>query len=187
MATQPTDYTLILLTPVEAARRLSVSLAVLERHATNGTLPPPRRLGRTLRFVAAELIVRADALPVGEIPWHGLRRYSGEKFVWPKPPPPLPDPARDVRLAAECETRNSAWAEQLAEQADPPLLLTLDQVARQLAVSKRWVQRHAGRAGFPPLLHLGGRTVRIATAALVEYVHRLPVAKDLAENEAVGG
>jgi len=66
------DPTLVLLTPVEAARRLSVSLRTLERQIAAGKFPQPRRLGRSVRILASDLEPYARALPTHKIDWRGL-------------------------------------------------------------------------------------------------------------------
>jgi excisionase family DNA binding protein len=66
------DPTLVLLTPAEAARRLSISVRTLERQIAAGHFPQPRRIGRSVRILASDLQAYAQGLPTQDIDWRGL-------------------------------------------------------------------------------------------------------------------
>ncbi|MCU0792327.1 MAG: helix-turn-helix domain-containing protein [Opitutaceae bacterium] len=60
------DQTLILLTPSETARRLSISVEVMERRIKDGAFPAPRRIGRNVRFYIRDIDAYAASLPLAE-------------------------------------------------------------------------------------------------------------------------
>ena len=74
------DPTLILLTPGEAARRLSVSLRVLKSRIEAKQFPPPRRIGRSVRFLAADVEAYARGLPIADLDWRELMK-DGEGYA----------------------------------------------------------------------------------------------------------
>ena len=106
-----TDSTLILLTPSEAARRLSISVDVMRRRIEAGEFPAPRRIGRNTRFYVDDIKAYAESLP-SDVPPYSLRDYHdtgsfsdrmkthAENVSWrererewklaPKPPAPEP-------------------------------------------------------------------------------------------------
>lgn len=113
------DPTLILLTPSETARRLSISVEVMERRIKDGTFPAPRRIGRNVRFYVKDIEAYAASLPVAEPNKYGsirlkdyhdsgsfAERMETHKFYksWPpakadpspKTPPPPPAKADSV-------------------------------------------------------------------------------------------
>lgn len=68
----PFDNTLVLLTPKETARRLSIKLDTLRTKVNAGNFPTPRRIGRSVRFVASEVSDFAKGLPFAEVGWRGF-------------------------------------------------------------------------------------------------------------------
>jgi excisionase family DNA binding protein len=69
------DPTLILLTPSEAARRLSISLDVMRRQIQAGEFPLPRRIGRNTRFYVEDINAYAESLPSHIPRYNRLRDY----------------------------------------------------------------------------------------------------------------
>lgn len=59
-----------------------------------------------------------------------------------------------------------------AGQPNNALLLTLDEAAARLSVSKRTLHREISAGNFPPPVKIG-RSTRVPVAALLEYVQRL--------------
>ena len=60
----------------------------------------------------------------------------------------------------------------MAQSVVPLVLLTLEETANRLAISKRTLEREIARGNFPPLLKIG-RASRVALADLVDYLQRL--------------
>ena len=63
---------MILITAAEAAFRLRVSMRVLRRQIEAGKFPPPRRIGRMVRFLVSEVEAYAHTLPVHKLQWRDL-------------------------------------------------------------------------------------------------------------------
>lgn len=71
------DPTLILLTPSETARRLSISVEVMQRLIERGEFPTPRRIGRAVRFHVDDVKEYAATRPaITRLPRFGLRDYQ---------------------------------------------------------------------------------------------------------------
>lgn len=90
------DPTAIAVSPLEAARRLGVTLRTLERRIGSGDFPLPRKIGRSVRFLVSEIESWTKTLPVHELSWRGLGGLSGEE-----PAPCHPPTAEEIEEQEE--------------------------------------------------------------------------------------
>lgn len=104
------DPTLILLTPTETARRLSITLHVLERRIKAGDFPAPRRIGRTLRFLTQDVQAYASSLPEHQLDDRGFYDEKQAAFKARHPIVELDEEEERIRQE-QFAAKLAAWQE----------------------------------------------------------------------------
>ena len=125
------DGTLVLLTPKETARRLSISTRALRCQVDNGKFPAPRWIGGVMRFLASDLVAYANDLPMAEIDRRGFPDEEKSKRETPE-------------AIARCEER---IREQM--KANEPQRLAVEAAERlltaQIREEEEFIERYAER------------------------------------------
>lgn len=78
------DDLLVLLSPKETARRLSISPTALRWQIDHGKFPAPRWIGGQMRFLASDVVAYANHLPIAEIDRRGFPEEEKPKRDTPE-------------------------------------------------------------------------------------------------------